>query len=331
VIIDLPRFIAAGSPSWHELEALLERIEGDPNAHLTLDEVKRFHFLYERSASDLARLNSHAEPETRRYLENLVTRAYGEIHETRGSRTRLNPIKWFLQTLPQTFRRHLNAFLLSVAITVVGMLFGAAALAFDPDAKQIITPFPHLLQDPQDRVAKEESAEEDRMQGGKSMFSAQLMTHNTKVSILALALGMTWGAGTVVLLFYNGVILGAVGFDYIRAGETEFLFGWLLPHGSVEIPAILIAGQAGLVLAGALIGWGVRQPLSARLRAIGADLVTLIFGVGLLLVWAGFVESFLSQYHEPVFPYWIKITLGTVELVLLFLYLFKSGSSTKSA
>lgn len=330
MIIDLPRFIAAGSPSWHELEAILERIEGDPNARLTLDEVKRFHFLYERSASDLARLNTHAEPETRRYLENLVTRAYGEIHETRGSRTRFHPIKWFFQTLPQTFRRHLNAFLLAVVITIVGTLFGAGAVAFDPDAKQIITPFPHLLQDPQDRVAKEESAEEDHMRGSKSAFSAQLMTHNTKVSILALALGMTWGSGTIVLLFYNGVILGAIGFDYIRAGQTEFLFGWLLPHGSIEIPAILIAGQAGLVLAGALIGWGVRQPLATRLRAIGPDLVTLIFGVGLLLIWAGIVESFLSQYHEPVFPYWIKITLGLVELFLLFLFLFKSGSSAKA-
>jgi uncharacterized membrane protein SpoIIM required for sporulation len=331
VIIDLPRFIAAGSPSWHELETMLERLETNPTIHLTLDEVKRFHFLYERSASDLARLNSHAEPETRRYLENLVARAYGEVHETRGNRMPFRPLQWFFRTLPQTFRKHLNAFLLALAITFVGTLFGAAALAFDPDAKQVITPFPHLLQDPQDRVAKEESPDADHGSSGKSSFSAHLMTHNTQVAILALALGMTWGAGTVLLLFYNGVILGAVAFDYMRAGQTEFLFGWLLPHGSIEIPAILIAGQAGLVLAGALIGWGVRQPLATRLRAVGADLVTLIFGVAILLVWAGFVESFLSQHHAPVFPYPAKISLGLVELFLLFLFLFKSGSSEKAA
>ena len=65
-----------------------------------------------------------------------------------------------------------------------------------------------------------------------------------------------WGVGTIVMLFYNGVILGAVTVDYIRAGQTKFLAGWLLPHGAVEIPSILIAGQAGLVLALALIGWG---------------------------------------------------------------------------
>jgi hypothetical protein len=78
----------------------------------------------------------------------------------------------------------------------------------------------------------------------------------------------------------------------------------------------------------ALIGWGRRKPLTARLRDISPDLVTLIFGVGLMLVWAGFVEAFLSQYHEPVIPYEIKIAFGFVELVLLTLFLSKSGAKS---
>jgi uncharacterized membrane protein SpoIIM required for sporulation len=54
--------------------------------------------------------------------------------------------------------------------------------------------------------------------------------------------------------------------------------------------------------------------------------VTLIFGVGIMLVWAGLVEAFLSQYHEPAIPYWAKISFGAVELCLLALFLAKSGS-----
>jgi hypothetical protein len=138
---------------------------------------------------------------------------------------------------------------------------------------------------------------------------------------------MTWGIGTILILFSNGVMLGAVVVDYVRAGQTKFLMGWLMPHGVIEIPAILIAGQAGLMLAGALIGWGRRVPLAARLREISRDLVTLIFGVALLLVWAGLVEAFLSQYHEPIIPYSVKIGFGFAELLLLVLYLSKSGSS----
>ena len=36
------------------------------------------------------------------------------------------------------------------------------------------------------------------------------MTHNIKVSMFTLALGMTWGVGTILMLFYNGVTLGAI-------------------------------------------------------------------------------------------------------------------------
>lgn len=328
MIIDLPRFITGERPHWEELEKFLDKLESAPNASLTLEEIKRFHLLYERAAADLAKITTFSsEPETRNFLENLVARAYGEIHETRSRRFHVKPIPWFFQTLPRTFRRHARAFALSTAITLVGCLFGGFAVAFDAEAKQVIAPFPHLLEDPAKRVAREEKMMKDPLHDGRSTFSAYLMTNNTKVSILALAFGMTWGIGTVILLFYNGVILGAVALDYVRAGQTTFLLGWLLPHGVIEIPAILIAGQAGLVLAGALIGWGRRVPLQNRLREIGADLVTLIAGVALLLVWAGFVESFLSQYHEPVFPYPLKIALGLAELGLLAFFLIKSGSA----
>ena len=137
---------------------------------------------------------------------------------------------------------------------------------------------------------------------------------------------MTWGAGTLVLLFYNVVILGAVGVDYVLAGETRFLLGWLLPHGAVEIPAILIAGQAGLLLARAVIGRDQPYTLPVRLQRIGGDLVTLIGAVALMLVWAGLVEAFFSQLHEPHLPYETKIAFGCAELVLLTAYLWISGA-----
>jgi uncharacterized membrane protein SpoIIM required for sporulation len=326
MIIDLQRFLAAEQPHWTQLEGLLDKLEAEPNLRMSLDQLRHFHLLFERASADLARISAFsAEPATRRYLENLVARGYGEIHETRERQRRIRPLQWFFQTLPQTFRRHIRAFYLSVAITLAGCAFGGFAIALDPESKAALMPFSHLLQDPAQRVAEEESATNDRLAGHRSSFSAYLMTHNIKVSIFTLAMGMTWGVGTIILLFYNGIMLGAVAVDYVRAGQTKFLLGWLLPHGVIEIPAILIAGQAGLMLALALIGWGKRVPLRARLREISQDLVTLIFGVGILLVWAGFVEAFLSQYHEPVIPYMAKIAFGLVELVLLFVFLGRSG------
>ncbi len=124
-----------------------------------------------------------------------------------------------------------------------------------------------------------------------------------------------------MLLFYNGVILGAVATDYIADGQATFLAGWLLPHGSMEIPAILLGGQAGFILAGALIGWGSRLPRTARLRAVAGDLFAIVAGAACLLVWAGMVEAFVSQYHQPVLPYGLKIAFGVCELAALAAFL----------
>jgi uncharacterized membrane protein SpoIIM required for sporulation len=132
----------------------------------------------------------------------------------------------------------------------------------------------------------------------------------------------------VILIFYNGVILGAIICDYVRAGQSVFLMGWLLPHGVIEIPAILIAGQAGLLLGQALMGWNSNESVSQRLRSITGSLVTLICGTALLLVWAGLVEAFFSQYHKPVLSYSFKIAFGLAEFAALLFYLTAAGSRT---
>src|SRR5205809_7903803 len=104
---------------------MLSRLESEPDLRMKLDELQRLQELYERAAAGLAKLTTFSsEPETRRYLEHLVARAYGEIHETREKRRRIFPLRWFFQTLPQTFRRHVRSFYLSVVVTLAGCAFG---------------------------------------------------------------------------------------------------------------------------------------------------------------------------------------------------------------
>ena len=322
MIIDLAKFVVAEEGYWLRLEKILERRRADPWAPLPLEEARDLDYLYRRAAADLSRVATFSsEPEMRRRLEQLVARAYAEIHGARGAGTvRLRPWQWFVNVLPQTFRRHWHMAGLVVAITLVGVIFGGVAVAVDPEAKQVIMPFPHLIGDPKERVAKEEATKEDRLAGHRAAFAGHLMTHNTKVTLFALALGMTWGVGTIVLVFYNGIMLGAIAVDYILAGETTFLFGWLLPHGVVEIPAIFVGAQAGFVLARAVLGREDGRPIGQRLRAVADDVATLGAGAALMLVWAGIIESYLSQYHEPAIPYALKIVFGVVEGGLLVLY-----------
>lgn len=327
MIIDLRKFIDTERPYWRELADMIGAHEDDPFRSLGFDEIKRLHYLYQRASADLARISTFsAEQEIRDYLEALVGRAYAAIHASDRRPVRFAPLTWFFRTVPQTFRRFSAAFLLSVAVFMLGALFGGGALVIDPQAKAVLMPFEQLQMDPAERVAMEEdTSREDRLEGSKGSFSAYLMTHNTRISILVLALGMSWGIGTFALLFTNGVMLGAVAADYVMGGQTIFLLGWLLPHGVIEIPAVLVAGQAGFILAGALINRAAAKPVTERLMAVGGGVVHLIGAVAVMLVWAGIIEAFLSQYHEPVVSYGLKIGFGLVELALLTAYLLFAG------
>jgi len=324
VIVDLSRFVETEKPYWNELEKVLAGLDTDYERPMTLPEVQRLHYLYERCSADLANLDTFStEPQMRALLESLVSRAYGEIHETRPPLR----LRWrsALYAFPRAFRRHLGAFRLALLITILGCAFGWFAVRQDPQSKAVLMPFRGLMTSPRDRVAMEENTKLDRLSGVKATFSGELMTHNIQVAVFAMASGITWGIGTLILLFYNGVILGAVGADYIGGGQSAFLFGWLLPHGSIEIPAILLGGQAGLILAGALIGWGSPLPRAARFRTVAGDLFAIVAGAACLLVWAGMVEAFVSQYHQPVLPYTLKIAFGICELFALAAFLGWTG------
>jgi len=301
---------------------------------LDINDAQRLHYLYERSAAALARINTFSsDPEVTRYLESLVARAYGAIHSLDRNRTRFSPLKWFFGTFPRTFRKHFAAFVLAAVVTLAGATFGGAIFLLQPEAKEVMIPaiFSHTYQTPSERVAKEESRQEDHMAGAKNSFASQLMANNIRVAIVAMALGFTFGIGTITLLFYNGIVLGVVMIDYIADGQGLFLSAWLLPHGSIEIPAILIGAQAGFLISAAMIGHGNRDCLKARMRKTLPATVTLIFGVAILMVWAGVIESYLSQYHEPAIPYWLKIAFGMVQLALLAMLLGLSGRGGQPA
>jgi len=326
MIVNLEKFIAEESKAWTALERILDRNARDPWRQLSLTEARELERLYQRASADLARLATFsAEPETRRYLENLVARAYADVYGAKDESRGFRPWHWFVNTWPATFRRHLRAFSLATSLMVAGAVFGGLVMVFDPPAKEVLMPFDHLQESPADRVARERERKGDHLDGQKASFSGMLMTHNTQVALTSTAMGMTWGVGTIVLMFYNGVGVGAIAVDYVSAGETSFLLGWLLPHGVVELPAVLVGGQAGFVLAGALLGRRQRQRLSERLRRAAPDVVTLCFGAALMLVWAGVVEAFLSQYHEPVIPYSAKIAFGVVEGCVLLWFFGRVG------
>lgn len=330
MILDLDQFVARGEAQWHDLESLLDRLEERPNQSLTRAEAERLADLYCRTAADLNRIEAGAAaPELRARLSGLVARAFAEIYGARRSfrwslRQGLACLQRFALEVPRVFRLRIRLFYLALAITLAGVAFGALAVSFDASAADVLLPFDYL-QNPAERVAQAEHGKHDPGADYETAFSGMLISHNIQVSLLTLSLGVTAGVGTSLMLFTNGVMLGAVAARYLQAGFGWFLAGWLLPHGAFEIPSVLIAGQAGFVLAGLLLAGG-REPRRTRLRRRLPEVLTLFGGLSCLLVWAGIMEAFFSQHHAPEIRYGVKALVGTCELLLLFAYLALVGT-----
>jgi uncharacterized membrane protein SpoIIM required for sporulation len=328
MIVDLQRFLDRNEPQWKELDALLTRIEQSPETVLSIADITRLNMLYEHASNNLTELNSAvSNPELRKFLETLVMRTYSEIYSRRKRATRFSPTQWLLRTFPQTFRKHVRFFALACAITAGGILFGTGATLVDPPSREVLMPFGHDKMDPTKRVEREEE-KSMKNTGGRHAFSAHLLENNARVSIFTFAAGITYGIVSGIILFYNGAILGAICTDYLMADQGVFLAAWLLPHGSVEIPCIMFAGQAALLLGAVMFGRRSHLRLGLRIRAVMSDLVTLVGGAVILLAYAALVESFLSQYHSPKI-YALKIAFGLVELVLLTLFLMYGGRVKK--
>ena len=335
MILDSARFIENERPHWDALAKRLEALDARLPGSTEPASLLEVHLLYRRAASGLARLESAAaDPAVLHEVGALVARAYAEIHSSRVNRPWRTAWGWLAFRFPIVFRRQFAAFALVLWVTLAGFVVGGVAILGDRDNREILLPFAHLHGTPTERVRQEEKEAGGGLARHKAQFQTRfataLMANNIKVTINALALGLTYGLGTVVILFYNGAILGGVCVDYIADGQLVFLLGWLMPHGVVELPAVFIGGQAGFVLARALFGRGDRYGLRTRLRAAAPDLAALVSGAAALLVWAGLVESFFSQHHQPAIPYGVKIAFGVAELAALCAWLALAGRNRRT-
>jgi len=195
-------------------------------------------------------------------------------------------------------------------------------MAMDPQAAPYLVPAQHLELDPVQR-AEAEASEEVADAGSQAEFTSFLFTHNIQVGFFAFALGVTAGVGTAVVLFSNGVMLGALAQVYAAKGLAGWFWAWILPHGIPELTAIFIAGAAGLLLARGMIApRGLPRAVAVRKEARVA--LRLVLGTLPILVLAGIIEGTISQIHPPRLSIELKIGFAIAVGIALYAWL---GSS----
>jgi uncharacterized membrane protein SpoIIM required for sporulation len=326
---DVNRFLVERRAEWDELEALLARVEREGMASLGIAGARRFGKLYRSVSSDLIRARTElVDVAVTDYLNDLVGRSYAQIHAGTGQRGK-RLLSFFVEEFPRLFRLEWKVIALSAALFFAGGGVGAVAVAVDADALGVVIPEQHQAWTPEERIARD-TERGDHGGHQAAQFSSFLFTHNIQVSFLVFAMGLTFGVGTVSLLFYNGVPIGALAMQYHQAGEDLFFWAWILPHGIPELTSIFVAGGAGLLLARGLLVPGRRRRKDA-LVAEAKRAARLVVGVMPVLVVAGLIEGTISQMHEPAMPYWLKLAFALLVGVGLYAWLMLAGRSRKEA
>lgn len=331
--MELVEYVELRRPKWVALERLLDVAERDGLKKLSLDDARTLSRLYRAASSDLLWVRARAgSAEVSGYLNDLVGRAYALTYP--GKKVRVADITRFLtRGFPDLMTSEWRAVVASMLVFFSGFGFGWVGMLFDPEAAPYLVPEQHRELDPVKR-AEDEAKNDGATVEGQAAFASFLFTHNIQVAFFAFALGITAGIGTVIMLFSNGVLLGALAWVYASKGMMGWFWAWILPHGIPEITAICIAGAAGFLLArGQVAPKGLSRRVAIRREAITA--VKLLLGTLALFVLAGLIEGTISQIHPPrlsiEFKLGFALLVGTGVYAYLWSGLLRRGEAQATA
>src|SRR5436309_13875695 len=126
--------------------------------------------------------------------------------------------------------------------------------------------------------------------GWLGAFATFLFTHNSQIAIFSFALGFAFAVPTVLLILYNGLMLGAFYAVFAAKGLGPDLAGCLMIHGTTEIFAICISGAAGMRIGMAIAFPDRAARMDAAVQA-GRTAATAMAGTIIMLAVAGLLEG----------------------------------------
>ena len=139
-------------------------------------------------------------------------------------------------------------------------------------------------------------------------FTAHVISNNVLATIQIVGFGIAFGFFPIFALILNGLVIGYFPFYLTGFSALEF-FSVILPHGLIELSALLIAITCGLRLGIASAKALVQEDRLTPLRAAGRDVANMLPVVFILLIAAGFIEGFISPLGGAGIEY-VKIALG---------------------
>ena len=296
------------------LADILRSFETNSLRRAKRSDLLEFPAVYRRLVSELAEARARGLPKERlTEMESLVVRAHAVLYAPAPVRLG-RALADVLIAFPSAVRRSWRYLALATALLVGGCSWGYFEVGRDPSSAAV------LLPGGWQRNAEESFQEGANPREGDPIYGVFYFTNNAKVAFNVFALGATFGAGTVLVLLFNGVLLGATFAVVATLGSSRVFFSYVLPHSGVELTAILVAAAGGLRLADGLLrpGWMRR---SEAFRQAAGEALPLALGAAALLTIAGLVEAWISPQQMPIAT---KAFIGGALDGLLLTYLLSS-------
>lgn len=313
------RFVEDRRARWSRLGVLIAEANGRVE-RLASEDVLELGRLYRSATSDLAiaRRDFPLDAATER-LNDLVAAAHALVYSeapTSGRRLR----RLVLGELPASVRANSRFTAVALAVFTIPLVATLAIGLLLPEIAATALPA-----ETRDHLAQRRLWT-DIPEGYRPLVGPLIIVNNVRVAIMAFAGGLTAGALTLYVLVGNGALLGTV-FAVVQSyGLSGGLLTFIAAHGPLEISCILLSGGAGLRLGWALLRPGDHSRRDA-LRLAGAQAVRVMLLVVPALGVAGIIEAFLSPTEQPLA---LKLTVGAVAALLLWLYIAAVGRGARS-
>jgi uncharacterized membrane protein SpoIIM required for sporulation len=160
-----------------------------------------------------------------------------------------------------------------------------------------------------------------------AQFATEVFVNNIQVSFVAFVLGAALCVGALWILAFNGANIGVAGGLFHAVGEAPKFWGLILPHGLLELTAVVIAGAAGLRIGWSIIAPGDRSRAQA-VREEGRRTVQVLLGLMGVFVIAGLVEAFVTPSSLPTAA---RVGIGVLVQATFLVYVIGRGRSAAQA
>jgi len=311
--MNIKRWIGRREPNWKRLDELLRRVDRRGLKSLNASEVQELAGLYRSVSADLARARTfQISPALVQDLQRLTSGAYSQIYQ--GSRRQeWGSVAAFCRRgFPALVRETWAYIAIATAIFFLGIIVAWWYAWQDPVFMSAVVPEELIV-----KVRDRGELWMGSIVGIEPLASSQIAINNLQVSFAAAAGGITAGLYTTFILAYNGIHIGAIATLVGQHNLAYPFWAFVFPHGSLELPAIFLAGGAGLLIARGLLFPGRHRRIDA-LKLYSGKAAQLMFGVVVMLLIAGAIEGFFSP--NPAIPDAVKYGTGTSLFILFIRY-----------